>query len=461
MKFIKELGLFAKAYKATKREIWVSVKVLALVTVLFALAMFFAEHPNNPNFSLWDGVVWTFVKYVEDPADIVDAPVTALGKIVGTLVGVLGIAIFAVPAGLIGSGLMDAMAEEKREKELQEVRFRILKAFRRDPSTDFKDHMGFEGFNKFFFAPRKVSIAKLEVRGIKKDDVIDAVQEFPEFRLKNMATAMSSEEQPEDRLVVEHYPLNTDYGCKIDRKSKITIVATNSNTEVGIGWFAYYLAKFGGFNYISKELEIDPDEPDSFYAMPAKIKVNGLTKEELEKDRKAHAEELKKWELKKNRRDQFRADLKDLCEGEDRWCIMLLSAIKNKNNKDDFHFSHAKNNGEDPTVEDMSTYQQLFEAFQAKMQEEFQLSAVRTTRYPLLASNLGYKLRKQGCNVNAFTIRVSTKLICFDGGVHSVLYRMAEVINEQLHGQGMHPNDREDFKERMFGYPEVGTVKYE
>lgn len=63
--------------------------------------------------------------------------------------------------------------------------------------------------------------------------------------------------------------------------------------------------------------------------------------------------------------------------------------------------------------------------------------------------------QKYGCNVNAFTIRISTKLLCFDARVHSVLYRMAEVINEQLHGQGMIDSDRKDFEERLFGYPEV------
>lgn len=60
------------------------------------------------------------------------------------------------------------------------------------------------------------------------------VNEFPEFRLKNMASAMSTEEHPDDRLVVEHFPLNTDYGCKVDRGSNITIVCTTSRNEVGI-----------------------------------------------------------------------------------------------------------------------------------------------------------------------------------------------------------------------------------
>ena len=77
-------------------------------------------------------MVWIFVKYVEAPADIVSPPVTILGQAIGILVGVLGIAIFAVPAGLIGSGLMEAMDENKREKELGEYYDRFRKVFLRN-----------------------------------------------------------------------------------------------------------------------------------------------------------------------------------------------------------------------------------------------------------------------------------------------------------------------------------------
>ena len=48
------------------------------------------------------------------------------------LVGVLGIAIFALPTALIGSGLMEAMDENKREKELGEYYDRVLKVFFRN-----------------------------------------------------------------------------------------------------------------------------------------------------------------------------------------------------------------------------------------------------------------------------------------------------------------------------------------
>ena len=89
----------------------VSGIVLALVTVLFSIALFIAEHSASPDYSFWDALVWTFVKYVEDPADIVSPPVTVLGQVIGTLVGVLGIAIFAVPDGL-KSTVKDTVAYE-------------------------------------------------------------------------------------------------------------------------------------------------------------------------------------------------------------------------------------------------------------------------------------------------------------------------------------------------------------
>ena len=93
--------------------------------------MWLAEGLSNPNFDIGDALVWPIVKYVEDPADIADTPITVLGKIIGTLVGVIGVAIFAVPAGLIGSGMLDAMDDDKHEKKLQEYRRRMQKSFRR------------------------------------------------------------------------------------------------------------------------------------------------------------------------------------------------------------------------------------------------------------------------------------------------------------------------------------------
>ena len=139
--FTGGLKLFGKAYENTKRQMLTSVVILIVITLIVALLMWWAEYEKNPEFGYVDALVWNFVKYVGDPAEVGEPPITGLGKFMGTLVGVLGIAIFAVPAGLIGSGLIDAMNDEKREKELLELRKRIRKAFLRDSNKALNNYL--------------------------------------------------------------------------------------------------------------------------------------------------------------------------------------------------------------------------------------------------------------------------------------------------------------------------------
>ena len=471
MKKKNSLALFGQAFKNAKNDFWVSIQVLLVATFVLALIFYFVEHTAQPEEykSPWDAFVWAITRYIGDPGHFAgDGPVTLVGRYVDTLIGILKILIFAVPAGLVANGFRKAMDDEKRRLYMEDIRLRIKKAFGRthhknledylDSKPEFSELKSSKSFH--WFAPQKVSIARLQVRGLKLSDIIDAVNQFPEFRLKNMATAMSSEDQPEDRLVVEHYPLNTDYGCMIDRKSNITIVATSSYTEVGTGWFAYYLAKLGGFNYICKEIDIDRDEPESFYAMPSHIKVNDITEEEMRKDEKKYREELKLVDKKRKSREQFLADLKQLCEGGNKWCVMLLAHIKNQVNAVDLHINHCRKDGQDSTVNDMEAYNNMLNDMQIKMRDDFQLTAEESTRYPLMLSNLAYKLKKDGCDVNGFTIRVSYDILCFDSRIHAIMYRMASVLNNNLHGRGSLEMDEEDFKtRRRFCYSEFDNYK--
>lgn len=67
--------------------------------------------------------------------------------------------------------------------------------------------------------------------------------------------------------MVVHFPLNNEYGCCIDCGSNVTIVAPVAVSEPGTGHFAFSLAAMGGFNYVSKELTPNPDDPFGFYYM--------------------------------------------------------------------------------------------------------------------------------------------------------------------------------------------------
>lgn len=407
---MRSFSLFQKAFLATRREIRESIKILILVTIIFAVTMYIAEHSKNPDFSFWDSLIWTFVKYVEDPADIVDAPVTLVGKIVGTLVGVLGIAIFAVPTGLIGSGLMDAMAEEKREKELEEYRGRMRKAFRRvlNKNTQYR------------VTARRLPVITLQAKkGMSEKDIIDTASKFDEFRLRNLATSQTAAEHPQDRLVIELLPLDqqtvdgykierTSYGIKINRGSLVTIIAPTAATENSIGHFAYYLAQFGGFNYVSREFVTDVDEPVSYYTIEGK-------EDEWEQPLK-----------------DFVHDIKSFSASDEKWNVVLISSDNVYDTQ--FHFVHRANekSGLASTTLDEEKFAALYSDFAAKMQEEFECLSDSDEKYrPVGKKNVGI-ITGGGAVNNAFTLRISYSVTTWSDSPAPVIVEMAKVLKSQL-----------------------------
>ena len=319
-KLFNGFSLFKRAYDATHHQIWVSIKLLILITFFFAILMWIAEGRRNPDFSFLDALIWTFVKYVEDPADITTSPVTYLGQFVGTLVGVLGIAIFAVPAGLVGSGLLEAMENEKEEKKTEKNSLLLHKRFRRIAQTAsyFLDE------NKmkitFKFVPRYRSLAHIQAKTrMTNDEIIAAVNNCPDMRIMNMGSTQRIEENPQDRLVVVNFPLNKEYGCRVNRGSDVTIVAPAAVTEPGTGNFAYSLAAMGGFNYVSKELTPNPDDPFGFYTMQ-KSNLTLIGDNDIKEDVESQALHFM-YDLKALKRNSEK-------EGRKHWFIFILATKK-------------------------------------------------------------------------------------------------------------------------------------
>ena len=453
------ISLFKTAFMNTRRQICVSGVFLVAITCVLTVILYLAESRVDPDFGLWDAIIWPYEKYLGDPGKVVDDPLMSpIGKFIGTLVGIMGVAIFAVPAGLIGSGLTDAMDEEKREDELNGFRRRMEKAFRRSANKGLREYLnvlpdgGGEVMKALNIVPQRVKVAKMQTRqGMDMNDIIDTCNKFPEFRLKNLADAHSDEDDAEDRFVIEHFPLNRSYGCFVNRGSKVTIVCTGSFDEVGMGWFTYYLAKMGGFNYISKELEVDTDELDSFYNLSEKPLYDKKTLSEYDEKRDKEAVEI--LEEKQARRDEFFNDMKEVVH-DGSWVIIITEHLKTKENQTDFHFAYSQKGGANTTINDMEAYQHLFEQFDAAMKTDFGLdSVIASPRYPLLKKNLGYSIRKDIADANVLILRPSSEIVNFNDRKLAIAYCMASVISQQLDGgRGIQPDDVKDFKETGFGY---------
>ena len=454
------IRLFKTAFMNTRRQIYVSGIFLIAITFVLTVILYLAESRVDPDFGFWDAFIWPYEKYLGDPGKIVDDPLTSpIGKFVATLVGIMGVAIFAVPAGLIGSGLTDAMDEEKREKELEEYRVRMRKSFRRTVNKTLRGYLdtlpdgGGEKLKTLNFVPQRIPLSRIQIRqGIEIKDIFDICKRFPEFRVKNLAEAFSSEEYVEDRFVLEHFPKNKPYGYAFDRKSKVTIVSTSSYAENGTGWFTYYLAKMGGFNYISKDIEVDPDELDSFYNMSDKslYEKRPRSKYDEKKDKKA----IEILDKKDANRKVFLDDLRKMATGEDSWVILFTAHIKSSMNTVDFHFADSKKKGIDSTVIRKETYQQFCQDMADMLKTDYNLeSDLQSERFALTQNNLGYRLKQQGIVCNSFVVRPSCDIINFDNRRLLIAYRMADLISQQLDGnRGIQPDDVKDFKETGFGY---------
>lgn len=247
-RYMKSWRLLSGTIAEKKRELIISMQFLIVITFILSLILFFCEHDRQPE--VYDNgfrsVLWAFAQYIGDPGGFGDTPpVTVPGRIIACIVGLLGIAIVAVPAGILGAGFTEAIEKENSKEKLAENSDKLHRAFERklDRPTGCQA------------VPFFRTLADIQARmHMTCDELIEAVDSTPGFRLINLAATVPTDRMPHDRLAVEHFNLNTVYGQMYDRGSRITIVSPSSFIDPVTGIFSFYLALFGGFNYISREI---------------------------------------------------------------------------------------------------------------------------------------------------------------------------------------------------------------
>ena len=403
-RYLKAFNVLSRAMRAKKDEMWVSVQFLTIITLILSFILFFVEHEAQPEVynNGWTSVLWAFAQYIGDPGGFADTPpITITGRIIACIIGVLGIAIFAVPAGLIGSAFSEVMEKDERKEKSEGWAERLHLAFERklDRPTGFQ------------IVPRYVSIVEIQARlGLKENEILDAVAISDKFRLINLSSTATPEEKVTDLLAVEHFPVNTVYGQCIDRHSKVTIFSPSNIVDPIIGWWAYYLAKIGGFNYVSREVgETRPY--NSFYL----YKNDGTIG-----------------------REECMADLNRLVDSEDKWVFSILAASGGSEPAypTQFHFTYGAKKGDetydDPniTLNDIPSFDALYKEFAALLETNYSLSA-DCQRYHTNAS-AAYFARHLEHKVNAVALRVAWSVTVRDARAIQIAQSLAQSINRNI-----------------------------
>ena len=403
-RYMKAFNILSRAIKAKKDEMVVSLQFLTIVTLIMSFILFFVEHEVQPEVynNGWRSVVWAFAQYIGDPGGFADTPpLTLTGRLIACVIGILGIAIFAVPAGLIGSAFTEVMDEDKQEETIKNHINRIIHSFKFD-----KDQQ----HTNLFHVPRYYPINNILTRKfISEIDIIKAVEASDCFHLYNLANALNRQEQPDDKIVVVNYFKNRPYGCCIDRGSKVTIVFTSGPAEPMTGWFAYHIAKLGGFNYVSKEVETDPDNPVTYYNIVSEDACPNMR--------------------------MFLDDINKLTSRPGSWAIPILASSGLKNRPEKIHFCYNTTKGDssydDPLslIHDYDLFDKVYREMSEYMQEKYSLNSDKNKWYGVQNKlNVGYHIKAD----NVFTLRVEAYLWVFDANFLEFIKAIADIFRQNL-----------------------------
>lgn len=115
-RYVESLNTLDDVVRAKKEELLVMLAMIAMLLLFASSLMYLVEHeaqpdkfPDIPSAMWWGVATLTTVGY----GDVF--PITGLGKMLGGFVALLGVGMFALPAGLLASGF----AEEIRKSRLK------------------------------------------------------------------------------------------------------------------------------------------------------------------------------------------------------------------------------------------------------------------------------------------------------------------------------------------------------
>lgn len=408
-RYMHSFRLLRQALSSKAREMWVSLQFLVIVTLILSFVLFFYENHAQPE--VFDNglrsLVWAFAQYIGDPGGFADTPpITFVGRIIASIVGLLGIAIFAFPAGLVGAGFSEAMEEEKRKKEIAKNTQKLNMAFERrlDRPTGF------------YVVPQYLSICDIQtIMRLKIDDIFDVVESSDNFRLINLAVTQTIDEHPQDKIAVEHFLVNRPYGYCIDRGSKVTIVSPSSLMDPCIGNFSYYLALIGGFNYISREHgELQPYR--SYYSFA---------------DRNNHEENL----------PLYMEDLERLTSRKDSWTLtpMVASGANEPSYPTVFHFSigGAKGDerfeGENLMVKDLTAYRSFYDDITRELERKYAMASDHQRYHNTSSPNIFARKYEQGKgSENNIILRIAWSACLWDSRRIAIAKTLADALNRHF-----------------------------
>lgn len=386
VRYLSSFAIIVNAIKSKKSELLISMQVVLMLTFILSVLMFQVENVAQPkNFgTVWDSFLWSLSKFIGGIAGYGDfSPVTQVGMVLGTFVGVLGIAIFAIPAGIIASGFVDEIGEARKSLELDN-RIRLLVSSFIIVKPNYILGIPIEA--------RYKSMPMLQSKlAFTEGEIFESVRRSKNLRIKFEKSDSSL--KTFDMVVLEHFNINTLYGEMLPRNSNIHIINPIGRGERAISHFTRTLAAYGGFNSVTNEMFSSAEIHEEYKCA---FDIN-----QAFNDKQVIVPLAFK---------NFCKDIKNTVKKSD-WVIIVRSAASRKANQ--LHCLYGGEKGDvcwddvkDPTVSDRTN----FEKFEASLRDNF-CNASRSMGthedFKCTSPNLLHQYIRKETSANVITLFIS------------------------------------------------------
>ncbi len=106
----RTISAIARIIRGRARELLSVTFFMFMMVIFLSLLLYVAEHDAQPDKfrNAFTALGWAIETFTKSGMHAVE-PVTRFGKLVGVAISVLGICLFAIPTGIISSGLIDQL----------------------------------------------------------------------------------------------------------------------------------------------------------------------------------------------------------------------------------------------------------------------------------------------------------------------------------------------------------------
>jgi voltage-gated potassium channel len=122
-KYSESMKILGQVFANRKEELWITGLITAILMFISSFVVFLAEHNTQPEkFSSIVSSLWWAVATLTPgpPAYQFAQPVTTVGKLAGGAIQLIGIAIIALPTGILASGFKEELGKNRGKPKVSE-----------------------------------------------------------------------------------------------------------------------------------------------------------------------------------------------------------------------------------------------------------------------------------------------------------------------------------------------------